>query len=113
MTKSEQRYRNALLWIRAVADVRYLSQDFTIEHMRELATLADGALAGRDLPDFDASMTATRQKARDIADRMVTSLTSAKEEVTHIVTELDEALEEAGAIGDNLVPSARDVVRSH
>ena len=41
----EQRYRNALLWIRTIAGMHYFGDAFNPEHMRALANLAADALS--------------------------------------------------------------------
>jgi hypothetical protein len=68
--KSEQRYRNALLWIRTVAGLHYFGGAFNPEHMRTLANLAANALDGRDLPDFEERMADARREASEMADAL-------------------------------------------
>lgn len=67
MADAEQRYRNALTWVRHVAALHYLGGAFDPEHMRDLANLATAALQGKDLPDYDEAMTKGRQKAAEWA----------------------------------------------
>lgn len=66
----EARYRNALLWIRAVAGMHYFGGAFEPEHMRSLANLAARALNGDDLPDFEESTVKARKKAAKWAGRL-------------------------------------------
>jgi hypothetical protein len=70
MAAAEQRYRNALLWIRTIAGLHYFGNAFDPEHMRELANLAANALAGKDLPDFEIRMAKGKQRAREMADAL-------------------------------------------
>ena len=65
----EERYRNALLWVRTVAGMHYLGGAFEPEHMRDLANLAANALDGTDLPDCEESSAKARKKARKWAER--------------------------------------------
>ena len=64
----EQRYRNALLWIRTIAGMHYFGGAFNPEHMRTLANLAADALAGKDVPDFEERMAESKRRAREMAD---------------------------------------------
>jgi hypothetical protein len=75
MATTEQRYRNALLWIRTVAGLHYFGDAFDPEHMRGLANMAAGALAGKDLPDFETRMAEGKQRAREMADALGFELT--------------------------------------
>jgi len=116
--KDEGRYYNALRWIRAIADVRFVGGDFDIDHMRELARLADIVLNGHELPDFDKSMEGTRQRAREIATQMIGHLDSvmaetirtSQEEASRILREnvskaMEKARDEAGqTIEDAFLP---------
>jgi hypothetical protein len=65
----EERYRNALLWVRTIAGMHYLGGAFEPEHMRDLANLAANALTGRDLADFEESAVKARKKAAKWAER--------------------------------------------
>jgi hypothetical protein len=81
MTASpEQRYRNALLWIRTIAGLHYFGGAFNPEHMRTLANLAaDGLdLGGKDIPDFEARMAEGKQRAGEMADALGFELVSAE-----------------------------------
>ena len=66
----EQRYRNALIWIRTIAGLHYFGDAFNPEHMRALANLAADALDGRDVRDFEESMAESKQRAREMADAL-------------------------------------------
>lgn len=66
-TTAEARYRNALLWIRALAGMHYLGGAFEPDHMRDLGNFAADALQGRDLPDYEARMAGAQDKAREQA----------------------------------------------
>ena len=70
VSSPEQRYRNALLWIRTIAGMHYFGGAFDPEHMRALANLAANALAGRDLPDFEERMAEGKRRAREMADAL-------------------------------------------
>ena len=70
----EQRYRNALLWIRTIAGMHYFGDAFNPEHMRALANLAADALDGKDAPDFEERMADAKQRAREMADRLSINL---------------------------------------
>jgi hypothetical protein len=63
----EDRYRNALLWIRTLAGMHYYGGAFDPEHMRAIANLAGNALAGKDLPDCEERARAARARAREMA----------------------------------------------
>lgn len=67
----EERYRNALLWIRMIAGLHYFGDAFDPEHMRDLANLAANALdlgpQSRDISDFETRMAAAKQRAREMA----------------------------------------------
>ena len=65
---AEDRYRNALTWVRHVAGLHYFGGAFNPEHMRDLANLATAALQGKDLPDYDEAMTEGRRKAAEWAE---------------------------------------------
>ncbi len=67
--EQEQRYRNALLWLRLIAFGHYFGGAFDPEHMRDLANVAARALNGEDLPDFDESAAKARKKAAKWAER--------------------------------------------
>lgn len=60
---AEQRYRNALTWVRHVAGLHYMGGAFDPEHMRDLANLATAALQGKGFPDYDEAMARGRQDA--------------------------------------------------
>ena len=66
----EDRYRNALLWIRTIAGMHYFGDAFNPEHMRALANLAADALdlRGKDIPDFEERMADAKRRAREMAD---------------------------------------------
>ena len=66
-TSAEDRYRNALVWVRHVAGLHYFGGAFDPEHMRDLANLATAALQDKDLPDYDEAMAEGRQKAAEWA----------------------------------------------
>jgi hypothetical protein len=66
----EQRYRNALLWIRTIAGMHYFGDAFDPEHMRVLANLAANALGGKDIPDFEERMAEGKRRAREMADAL-------------------------------------------
>jgi hypothetical protein len=66
----EERYRNALLWIRTIAGMHYFGDAFNPEHMRALANLAANALGGKDVPDFEERMAASKRRAREMADAL-------------------------------------------
>ena len=63
----EDRYRNALLWIRTIAGMHYFGGAFDPEHMRSIANLAANALDGKDLPDCEERIRAARARAREMA----------------------------------------------
>lgn len=63
----EQRYRNALIWIRHVAGLHYFGGAFDPEHMRDLANMAAAALQGKDFPDYGEAMARGREKAAEWA----------------------------------------------
>lgn len=65
----EERYRNALSWIRMIAAMHYIGGAFEPEHMRDLANVAANALDGKDLPDFEESTAKARKKASKRAAR--------------------------------------------
>lgn len=67
MTTAEQRYRNALVWVRHVAGLHYMGGAFDPEHMRDLANMATAALQDKDLPDYDQAMAEGRAKAAEYA----------------------------------------------
>jgi hypothetical protein len=69
---AEDRYRNALLWIRSIAGLHYFGDAFDPEHMRRLANLAAEALdpRGREIPDFEQRMAAAKVRAREMADAL-------------------------------------------
>jgi len=77
----EQRYENALKWIFTIAGMHYFGDAFNPEHMRDLANLAANALDldGKDLPDFEDRMAASRQRAREMADALGIELASEEE----------------------------------
>lgn len=66
----EERYRNALLWIRTIAGMHYFGDAFDPEHMRALSNLAADALAGKDAPDFEERMAEGKRRAREMADAL-------------------------------------------
>lgn len=66
----EERYRNALEWVRMIAMMHYLGGAFESVHMRDLAYVAANALDGRDLPDFEESTAKARKKAARWAERL-------------------------------------------
>jgi len=68
-TDPEERYRNALLWVRTIAGMHYFGGAFDPEHMRDIANLAANALDGKDLPDCEERMRAARARAREMAER--------------------------------------------
>jgi hypothetical protein len=76
----EDRYRNALLWIRTIAGMHYFGDAFNPEHMRNLANLAADALDGKNIPDFEERMAAAKAQARDMADALGIELTGDKGE---------------------------------
>lgn len=61
----EDNYANTLKWIAHVAAGHYMGGAFDPEHMKALADLAMTTLAGDELPDFDESMTAARERGRE------------------------------------------------
>jgi hypothetical protein len=67
VTSAEDRYRNALTWIRHVAGLHYMGGAFDPEHMRDLANLATAALQGKNLPDYAETMKQGQQKAAEWA----------------------------------------------
>jgi hypothetical protein len=79
MIPAEQRHRNALLWLRAVAGLHYFGGAFDPEHMRALSNLAADALAGKDLPDFETRMAEGRRRAAEMADALGFELVSGDE----------------------------------
>jgi hypothetical protein len=66
----EERYRNALLWIRTIAGLHYFGGAFDPEHMRSLGNIAAGALAGRDTPDYGERMAEAERQAQEMADAL-------------------------------------------
>lgn len=76
----EQRYRNALLWIRTIAGMHYFGGAFDPEHMRGLANLAADALDGKDVPDFEDRMADAKAYAREMAEALGFELVSGDEE---------------------------------
>jgi hypothetical protein len=72
---AEERYGNALKWIRLVAGLHYFGDAFDPEHMREIANLASGALAGKDLPDFEERMAEGKERASEWASALGIELT--------------------------------------
>lgn len=63
----EDRYHNALLWIRHVAFLHYMGGAFDPEHMRDLANMATASLQDKDFPDYAQSMAESREKAAEWA----------------------------------------------
>lgn len=79
----EERYRNALLWVRTVAGMHYFGGAFEPEHMRDLANLAANALDGTDLPDCEEQTRAAQARARDAARRFGREMAEWREEGSH------------------------------
>lgn len=76
----EQRYRNALLWIRTIAGMHYFGDAFNPEHMRALANLAANSLDGKDAPDFEERMAEAKRRAREMADALGIELIGEEDE---------------------------------
>jgi hypothetical protein len=66
----EERYENALKWIRLISGMHYFGGAFEPEHMRGLANIAANALLGTDLPDFDESSAKAEKRARRMAEEL-------------------------------------------
>jgi hypothetical protein len=66
-TSPEDRYRNALMWVRHIAGLHYFGGAFEPEHMRDLANMAAAALQGKDFPDYAEAMARGREKAAEWA----------------------------------------------
>jgi hypothetical protein len=79
-TSPEERYRNALTWIRHIAGLHYFGGAFDPEHMRDLANMATAALQGKDFPDYDEAMARGRQKAAEWAALFATLADEPEEE---------------------------------
>lgn len=79
-TEDERRYQNALLWIRHVAMLHYFGGAFDPEHMRDLANMATAALQGKDFPEYEKSMTESREKAAEWAALFAAMADELKEE---------------------------------
>jgi len=76
----EQRYGNALVWIRTIAGMHYFGDAFDPEHMRALANLAANALAGKDVPDFEERMAEGKRRAREMADALGIELVGSEDD---------------------------------
>lgn len=63
----EERYKNALMWIRVIAGLHYVGGAFDPEHMRTIANMAVDALEGKDLPDCEKSLAESREHAEKMA----------------------------------------------
>lgn len=72
MTPEEEQpdLANALKWITHYATLHYMGGAFEPDHMRALANLALAALAGEELPDFEASMLKAREKGRELWEQL-------------------------------------------
>jgi transcriptional regulator with XRE-family HTH domain len=80
-SRPEERYRNALLWIRTIAGLHYFGDAFDPEHMRTLANLAADALDGKDVPDFDERMAEGKRRAQEMAEGLGFELVSGDEDL--------------------------------
>jgi hypothetical protein len=80
----EQRYRDALKWIRIIAGLHYFGGAFNPEHMRDIANLAANALDlgphSREIPDFEERMADGRQRASEMAAALGIELAGDEEE---------------------------------
>jgi hypothetical protein len=68
------RYENALLWVRHLAGAHYQGGAFDPEHMRALANIAEDALIGREVPDFEDAGRRAVEQAREHAAELTAEL---------------------------------------